>query len=46
MISNAKQKVDFYSTSKSPIKQAGQYRSTSTEKGSPRKKIITRSYED
>lgn len=46
MISNAKQKIDYFSVNKSTLKQNGQYRSTSTDKASPRKKIITRSYEE
>lgn len=43
IITNAKQKVDYYSKSPSKVQQ---YRSTSTDKGSPKKKIIARSYED
>jgi hypothetical protein len=43
MITNAKQKVDYFN--KSPAKVQG-YRSTSTEKVSPRKKILARSFEE
>lgn len=43
MITNAKQKVDYFSRSPNKTNPA---RSVSTDKGSPRKKILARSYED
>lgn len=44
MITHAKQKVDYYSRSPNKTQQ---FRSTSSDKNaSPRKKILTRSYED
>jgi hypothetical protein len=43
IITNAKHKVDYYSRSPSKVQQ---YRSTSTDKSSPRRKILARSHED
>ena len=42
MVSNAKQKVDYFSKSNN----SQQFRSISSDKGSPRKKLTSRSYED